>query len=278
MSLNPYQGMKLVGQWSVYGVTIALPREDVRWMLPDGLELGDQDLTHRDTHPVSLYFGHVRDAHMTFPRFFPPEMTYFEQVVGVPYVYAKRPLCGGRVRGPFFYMPRLFLTNLLATLGGILFWGFPKKLVRVVEGTNPARTDGSYAVCPLYGGGDEILGLQWGATGAFEPATAVPSFQRQLEIMTQPLVSQQPLSVGPLLSCSDFDKLWREAEIRPLRTKTNIQEAFVPGLAPGRYSSEGIDQSPTGAFQLRAPWELSLPYCCGRGRAPGAAPNVPSIW
>jgi len=277
MFSKPYQAMKLVGQWSVYGVTIVLPREDVEWMLPDALELGAQDLTPPNTHPVTLYFGNVRDAHMTFPRAFPPDMTYFEQVVGVPFVYSRRPLCGGRVRGPFFYMPRLFLTNLLATLGGILLWGFPKKLVSVLESTNDAGTGGSYAVCPPRGG-DEILGVQWAATGPFRPVSEAPSFQRQLEIMTQPLVSRQPLSVGPLVSCSDFDKIWQEAELRPLHTKTSIRDAFVPGLAPGQYSSQGIDQTPMGAFQLRARWELSLPYCCGKGRAPGASPNAPSFW
>ena len=129
----PYNAINLVGSGIMRVVTIALPREEVRSLLPHGLELGRQDLTGPDEHPVVFHFQEMIRAHMTIPNLL-PNLTYHEQVIGVPFTHVSPGLSGPR-SGPFFYMPNLYLDDAIATMGGRFLWGFAKQMAsaRVTE-------------------------------------------------------------------------------------------------------------------------------------------------
>nr|ANI24095.1 hypothetical protein [Polyangium spumosum] len=286
---SPYRSMNVVGKLSSCYVTLVMPRDEVAWMLPEGLALGPQDHTPPGTHPVVLAFSHRYDVHVTLPRLLLPGTTYKEQAIGVPFVHAKRDLCGGRARGPFLYLPRLFASQILPVIGGWLFWGLAKQLGRIREmsfgpdkGANGAGAEaprseknphetrhetGTYRVFPPGDDAESIVSLSYEVTGDFQPITQVPNHEVILDVLRQPLICCQPVARGPLFSCADHENDWERAQARPLHTTTRIEDAFVPGLVVGTYRSRGLDMSPLGSFQLRAPFKLSLPHCCGRGHS-----------
>lgn len=253
MILNPYRTIKLVGQWSLLASTVPLPKDEVRAMLPRGLVLGDQDLTPPGTHPVAFYFGFQGDAHMTFPRFF--TKSYREALVGIPFTYRRGLLRKKTCCGPFFYMPRLLLDSALMTFGGRFGWGFEKVMARFWTLPN------SYSVSSLLGD-HALTSLDYEAAGEFRPALEVPTFAPQITLQDQPLIGQAPAGLGPFFECSNYNKIWSQAVVRPIKTVTRVTEPFVPGLRVGTFEAGGIDTSPLGSYELRAPWELTLPYPC----------------
>ncbi|MDI1442607.1 hypothetical protein [Polyangium sp. 6x1] len=277
------RSIHVVGKLSSHCVTVVMPRDEVAWMLPDGLTLGPQDHTPPGTHPVLLSFNHRYGAHLTLPRMLLPGATYKEQIVGVPFVHSKRDLCGGRARGPFLFLPRLFASQLLPVIGGWLFWGFAKHHGSIRETTvdpettaggaenEEARSEGkprqvgTFRVFSSGSGGEPLVSLRYEVTGEFQPATQAPNHEAILDVLRQPLICCQPISRGPLFSCADHESDWERAQVRPLDTTMRIEDAFVPGLVVGTYRSRGIDRSPLGSFELRAPFKLTLPHCCGRG-------------
>ncbi len=257
--MNPYRHINLVGDGIMRGVTLALPTEQVRHLLPWGLALGEQDLTPPGTHPVILFFYELFGAHMSVPTLL-PSMTYREHIVGVPYTYVAQGVPGGGAPGPFFFMPKLLLDNTLATLGGRLWWGFAKDLAAI------SLTEQRYAVSRL-GDGAPLVSLDFEPTGDLQSVYAFPHFEPIWRMMNQPLISQVPLGMGPLFVCSNFDKQWDTAQLRPLSTAVTLHQEFVPGLPCGRFPTEGraagIDQLVLGSYELRAHWRQGLIYPYG---------------
>jgi hypothetical protein len=253
--LIPYNYINLVGDGIMRGVTIVLPTAEVQGLLPHGLELGEQDLTPRGTHPIILSFYDMLRVHMSIPTLL-PNMTYREQILGVPYAYVSPGYMGSGSAGPFFFMPRLNLTNYLATLGGVLFWGFDKELASI------SVTMDRYAVSGP--GGEPMLSLDFEPSGDYRPITHYTRFKPIYDILCQPLISQVPLAIGPWFAASMFEKKWSTAELQPLSTVVRIEQAFVPSLPCGRFPAEGravgIDQHSLGSYVLKMRWRTSLIY------------------
>lgn len=263
---TPLSYINLVGNGIFRGATLVMPSDYVRNLLPWGLDLAPQDLTPPGTHPISFFFQEMVRAHMTIPTLL-PNMTYHEQIVGVPFVNVTRGYPGGPY-GPFFFMPNLFLDNFLATLGGRVWWGLAKQMAKMEVTENRwACTDES---------GNPLISLDFDVTGDYVPVPTVENFipycRPNTGIMVQPLVSMLPGGVGMFPICSDFDKKWDEAVIRPLETQITINRAFVPGLPTGTFpagqKAPGIDVSVLGSFQVLAHWRMTLPYMC----------NMSSTW
>ncbi len=256
---SPYNDVRLIGDGVIRGATLVLPTQTVQDLLPHGLVLGPQTLTPPGTHPVVLFFNDLFRAHMNIPTLL-PNMTYHEQVVGVPFAYVTRSIAGPS--GPFFFMPQLWLDNVLATLGGLLFWGFAKRLARfTVTADRYAAVDES---------GRPLISLDFEPVGEPAPLSQFPLFEPLRQLMDQPLVSQLPAAMGPLFACSDFAKNWHTARVRPLRSAVHIARAFVPGLPCGRFPETdlhpGIDESPFGAYEIHSQWSQGLIYPCAIDR------------
>jgi hypothetical protein len=249
----PYGFINLVGDGHLRGTTLVLPTERVRHMLPHGLDLGEQQLTPKGTHPVVIFFYDMYRAHMTVPTLL-PNMTYHENIVGIPFAYTTPGFLEPYYAGPFFFMPRLNLDNYLATVGGILWWGFAKHLSKITT------TEDSYAVATL--GGDPLISLDIKQKGELKPVDGYPYFEPMRQIMDQPIVSQLPVGMGPLFACSNFDKKWDTALVRPLSTEVQIDQCFVSALPTGRFAAEGIDADPLGSFEVQSRWRQSLIYPC----------------
>jgi len=254
---NPFTAINVNGTGTMRGVTLALPAAKVRAMLPAGLELGAQQVTPPGTHPVILFFHDMFRAQMSVPSLL-PNMTYHEHSIGIPFSYLNGRSMTPGVPGPYYFMPKLYLDNFLATLGGIAFWGFAKEMACV----NVTRT--SYTITTL--AGSPVTSLSWKEpqSDAFKPIAGYANFEPVRQMLTQPIISMLPAGMGPFFILSDFDKDWDAATMRPLETRVQVDVEYVPGYQAGRYPasewSPGIDASVLGSYELRAPWRLGIPY------------------
>lgn len=256
--MNPFDPMNvggLRGQGTMRNVTLALPTDTVRTFLPAGLALGPQPMTPNGTHPVILGFHDMYKLQTTVPTLL-PSLTYHEHSVGIPYCYVTLGDVVPGSPGPYYFMPTLLLDSALATIGGIVYWGYAKRPARVtVAGDNyvVSRSNGS-----------PVVGVSWDVAGDFRPPAGYPKFGPQQKAISQPLIGMMPLSLGPFFVVADFPKDWDVATVRPLKTVTNVHSDYVIGFESGRYpnagKSPGIDASVIGSYELRAPWTMSAPY------------------
>lgn len=254
---NPFGFINLNGDGTMRGVTLELPTDQVRDLLPAGLELGDQHVTRKGTHPVVLFFHDMFRAQMSVPTLL-PNMTYREHSIGIPFSYiAQGSLTPGKP-GPYYFMPKLYLDNIAATVGGLLFWGFAKELALF------ELTAGRYEITSLAGKRQTSLTWQDDSSLVHKPVAQVPNFAPVQAMLTQPIISMVPAALGPFFILSDFDKDWSVATVKPMRTAVEVDVEYVPGYKAGRMPltgySPGIDESVVGSYELRAPWKLSLPY------------------
>ena len=263
---KPFNLVNLHGQGTFRSVTLALPTAQVLRFLPAGLVLGPQDVTPPGTHPVILSFNALYRAEMSVPTLL-PSLTYHEFTFGVPFSHlpagplarALGSLTGQRdaaPRGPYYYMPRLFLDSVLATLGGVVFWGYAKKLARFTVGADRFAIQGE--------DGRPQVSLGFAAVGQPQPVAALPHFAAVQAMLDQPLLSQLPAALGPIFVVADFDKQWDTATLRPLHTSVRAEAEFVPGFGPGSHPAsgvaEGIDASVLGSYELNAAWLLGMPH------------------
>ncbi len=251
----PFAAINLVGDFLARCVTVAWPCEIVRGFLPYGATLGPQQLTPPGTHPVLLFFYDMFQVHMTIPNPL-PTMTYHEHVIGVPDVWVRNGNGWGCDAGPFFFMPRLLLNNFWSTLGGLVYWGYPKRLSRIVV------TGDHFAVSDLSGAPQ--VSLDFVGHGELRPIDHFPHFAPLRAAMEQPMLAEMPLGMGPIAVCSRFDKHWPTVTMRPLSTAVRIDQAFIPGLPCGRFPgqgmSPGIDHGPLGSYEFRAHFRQTVPY------------------
>jgi Acetoacetate decarboxylase (ADC) len=256
-SRNPFAAINLNGDGNMRGLTLALPTDTVRDLLPCGLELGSQTVTPTGTHPVILFFHDLFRAHMSVPAL-TPSLTYHEHSMGIPYSYLSRHSITPGHPGPYYFMPRLFLDNPIATFGGLLGWGFTKKIASIQVTADRFTISDST--------GQVLTSMSWRTKngGGFRPVSAWPYFEPIRQMLDQPLIAQVPAGMGPFFALSDFDKDWDVATLRPLETSLDVDVEYVAGYPGGRYPSSdwspGIDESVLGSYELRSPWRLSLPY------------------
>lgn len=254
---NPFAAINLNGDSIMRGVTLALPSGIVRNFLPAGLDLGAQNVTPPGTHPVILLFNDLFRAQMSVPTPL-PSMTYREHTFGVPFAYLSSGGITPGKPGPYYFMPKLYLDNLWATMGGLAFWGFPKEMASFGVAAD------HYTITNLAGRRLTSLAWETDAEQGQRPIADYPNFEPVRQMLNQPLISMVPASLGPFFVLSDFDKAWDVATLQPLRTSLEVDEEYVPGYPGGRYPVSGrfpgIDSSVLGSYELRAPWRLSLPY------------------
>lgn len=254
---NPFAAINAHGGAVTRGVTLALPSDCVRNLLPAGLDLGTQDVTPRGTHPVIVFFQDMLRASFSIPTLFPAQ-TYREYCMGVPYSYLSRESITPGHPGPYFFMPKLYLDNPWPTATGILAWGFAKSLASIQV------TADSFTISEL--SGLRLTALSWKAktTGNYAPVGNWPNFAPIRAMLDQPLISMFPATLGPFFLLSDFDRNWDVAAIKPMETVLEVDIEFVPGYRAGRYPasgwSPGIHKSVLGSYELRVPWRLSVPY------------------
>lgn len=240
----PAQGQ---GFYSTNAVVWPFPEEVISPLLPGRLELAPQTLTQESTHPVIMFFGHQTDVRPDFLPF--GGMDYNEFIIAIPFVQW-RDASAYAYRGPFAYMPRLFLDRVFATLLGYMY-GYPKLLARI-HGGHAYRVHDLLLDRPLIRG-------DFTAHGDQKPISDFPNFEALRPIFEIPFVGK--LDVTPYI-CSKMTFKLDDALIRSCESSVELQYEFLPGILPDTRVSEGLAHEPLGSFQIDVPWELTLPFDC----------------
>lgn len=235
------------GIYSTNAVLWPFPNEVIAPLLPRKLELAPQTLTGHDTHPVIMFFGSQANVRPDFIPF--GGMSYNEFIIAIPFVQW-RDAGEYPYRGPFAYMPRLFLDKVFATLLGYMY-GYPKLLARI-QGGNAYRVHDMLLDRPLIRGDFTPHGDQ-------KPVSEFPHFAALRPIFEIPFVGK--LDVTPYI-CSKMTFNLDDALIRSCESSVELQYEFLPGILPDTRVSQGLTHEPLGSFQLDVPWNLTLPFDC----------------
>ncbi len=243
-----------IGNGLTRGIALALPSAKVWKLLPPGLELGDQHVTPPGTHPLIFLCHHFSECQFSFPN---PlrSMNFHEQTVGIPFTL----LCEGPPgeRGPYYFMPKLYLDDLWVWMNGTYWWGFDKEMAIIEESSSRYTVTSANA--------RRLLSLEWTPRGRSDHASiGYAGFAPIREMLSQTLVSVCPAAVGPFFSLTDFDRRWSLATVRQNDSILDMAPEYAHGLEGGRFIDsgrlEGEGSGVLGSFEIAGPWWLSLPY------------------
>lgn len=246
----PTYPLKALGYYRTFGVVVPIDVATAQASLPDELEIMPQDITPSGTHPLMLLFGKQFDVHPNFAPIL--NMTYLEHVSALPFVRYRD--TENDYKGPFAFLPKLYLNELLPTLLGHLY-AYPKTWARVAG--NPPY-DEVYSVHGLLSG-DPIVQAVFERSGPQAPADHFEHFAKIRSIFEMPFIGQYEF--GSLI-CSNLNFKIPQATIQSATANVAIQREYIQGLAPSTYQSVGIEDSPLGGFYMATPWELTPPFGC----------------
>jgi hypothetical protein len=238
-ALFPRSRLDTDGWYKATFVPCSLPLGAVRQMLPAA-----QTLTPAGQHPLLFVFGQQRHVRPILHR--GAGLTYHEFITVVPFVQWTSP--GHAYRGPFAFLPRLFLDRWLPVILGWLV-GFAKRRASL------QAKPGSYAISQLFRN-QPIIGGFFAPRGPVGSCDSFPLFGGLRPIFELPLITR--LAVGPFLALKFTWELER-AKMQAAAGDVRIHEAFVPGLPVANFHAEGVDREALGAFTLDVPWRLSSP-------------------
>ena len=262
---SPFEG---VGTLDSHVVVLSLPIEVVRDLLPSGLELAPQIVTPTGKHPV---FVLLSTDH--FEAWF-GNMDYHELMIGVPYTQLSDRSAPNR--GPFIYMPRLYLDDPVPRRLGNLLYGFEKLEADIrCSATTYEVTDAA---------GRTLARAEMQDLGTPAAPADFAGFEQVRQLFEQPTVSQALRIVdpnafyakddeGPFL-CTTIQYAFGDpkATLQPARIKLDITGALTPSGLEGTYVREGIDTQELGSFRVFVPQVVSLPGSCANTRYPMPAP------
>jgi len=249
--IYPHSRIYAVGTYLASAMFLPLKSEAVLAMLPRALELAPQSLTPAGQHPVLLLFGHHHDVHPNFLRI--EGMDYLEFVVAIPYLQWRH--TRNAYRGPFAYMPQLYLNEWLPVFLG-WFYGYAKWRALMRAGPRSYEVKNLVRDTPL-------ISLNFDTQGPFGPIAEFPLFDALRESFKLPFVGRTLLGFW---LCSYLDFKLDKGLLQSITGNVRIASAFVPGLPVGDFHFDGLATQPLGAFRIMVPWTLAVPLECGSMR------------
>ncbi|MBC8073753.1 MAG: NAD(P)-binding protein, partial [Deltaproteobacteria bacterium] len=226
-------------------------------MLPVGLQLAPQPLAPPGRHPLVVMF-----AHNHFSAWF-GEMRYHEITVAIPWVeYAEERTPH---RGPFVYLPRLWLDQTLPRLLGNRIYGYEKlpAQVRAEGGDWEIRDDD----------GDLLVRARFDDEREARAPAQWSAFEWARRMLEQPTISQvRRVFDADARAHDDRHQSFygstvrymlsdRDATIAPLTGELAFGGGLsVPGLLPQQpIALPSLAHDVLGAFRMRCAVRVSLP-------------------
>lgn len=243
----PWSAMYGMAQTRGANAVIALPREQVKAMLEPGLELAPQDMTAPELHPVLLLFawqGDVRPNRMPFGG-----GNYLEFIVSVPFVQHERARLREQCPGPFIYMPRLYLDQLIPTLLGIWGYGYNKELATI-------RADASDYTVFRRNTQIALISASYQKAGNTGSEVDFPHFKTTRKPYSLPLISRTRFGQWHY---SFYDFALGQALIQPIEMTIKVYTNEVGRLPPGTYTVPSIQEQALGAFFVATDATISNP-------------------
>jgi hypothetical protein len=223
-------------------------------LLPLDLELASQCYTDNAHHPLLFIFDYT---HLHFNDFLATiakengaalALDYHEAIVMLPFVQFKDPAISPR--GPFCFLPVLYLDSELAVWGGRIFWEFNKELATF-------DTSGTiFNVSPVSDASSPPIDVPY-FTSLFDlrqtsfPATGLPNFRAIEPILTLPVIE---FGVFGYVS-SIYKIMFEKAIISPCATTINNDSCKY--LPPGVLNSPPLTTDVLGSFFMNYDFELS---------------------
>jgi hypothetical protein len=241
-----------VGTYRSDCAVVALPIGDVRAMLPAGVAPGPQTLAPPGHHPVLFMFGRHSGVH---PVILPIRGgSYHEMITAVPfldYPDGAKTDSGSVYRGPYAFMPRLYLDDWIFVVLG-WFYGYDKVRARIEDTGDAYRVRSLVRRRPIVSG-------RFLPRGEAGPVSDFPNFAAVAPAFRQPVLGK--FFFGPIV-CSIMAFELEKAVMRPVEARIAVETAYLPGMPAREFRVPGIDASPLGAFHIEVPWTLSYPMRC----------------
>jgi hypothetical protein len=230
--------LDFVGDLDAAIALIAVPAERARAMLPEGLRLAPQNVTSGGQHPLLLMLGRQSSVRLAG---FSHGTDYLEFILAVPFVEHDRQ--GRHPRGPFGYLPCLFLDRRLPIVAGRLLLAYDKRRAAI------SATDENYRVARAHTE-EPLVSARFRAVAGWSSRLPQPI----ADILRLPVVSRRARGTWRY-SVADF--ALDRAEIRPIGIDLAIERPFVPGLPVGSFA---LDAECGHALRLRTSWRLTGPF------------------
>ncbi|MFO7758389.1 MAG: NAD(P)-binding protein [Roseovarius sp.] len=234
----------------------AVDSEALEMVLPEGMSLHPQTLTPEGTHPVTVLCNQQMGVRASvMPRLLAIP-NYYEAIVAINFVQVEEQ------EGAFTYLPNLSLTNRLAELSGIIFYGYNKTIGKLSMGHNGYNVAGP--------NGATIYSGHYNQRGFARPLTDFPTAGRIEALLEQVVVSRGKLSKWQY---SSFDFNLSSAYVAGIHAKIDVQDAKLANLPKGVMYADPIrpdghpanpDNRLPGAFRIWTSWTLSNPLDSGR--------------
>ncbi|MCX4240665.1 NAD(P)-binding protein [Paraliomyxa miuraensis] len=263
------------GELDAVVMVLLLPRSRVQAMLPLGLELAPNPLSPPDAHPVFVQLSH--------DRFSFGDMDYDETMLGVPYVQLST--FDAPRRGPFVYMPRLYLNAELPRRLGVYLYGY-EKLEAVIDRELPelGATAGTGHYRVRAPGGAPLCEATITPEGPMAAPSSVPAFAKVRQLFEMPLISQSRRIWDPDAARSKtlsaflasnlvyhFDA--PDAQLQPVGVKLRIHPSFTPAGLAGEHHASSLLATTLGAFRVRVRLGVALPTSPATLRYPVPKPS-----
>jgi uncharacterized protein with NAD-binding domain and iron-sulfur cluster len=249
-----------VGQLDTCMVVLMLPAAEVDRLLPVGLERAPNSLSPVGKHPVFVQLSH--DVFTEFGG-----MDYDEIMLGVPFVQ----LCAWDAprRGPFIYMPRLYLDADLPRWLGNYLYGYEKLPALIDRDFPEPGRPGHYRVLSP-GSGAPLLTAALTSDGPRGAPGSFAAFAQLRQLLEMPTISQaariwdadafESKELSPYLASNlvyGFDD--PDAWLEPVRVELTITPAFTPAGVAGTYAMASLQHAAFGAFRTSVKLGVALP-------------------
>ena len=240
------------------GLTVAMiltheKREVLEALLPNGMELipGD-NLPEKPPgpglHPLMIGLGLNTGARPVQRNRHFRGMNYLEMTIGIPMVQLAPEF--GPPRGPFFYLPGLYLNFLTPTLLGWAF-GFKKRLRRI------ASTSSTFRVSSLLRG-REKLNAEVTNDQRVQFAWQIRELRPWLAHLEQPIISR---AWWGKFRCTHFHWDWYLTRVSAASISLKARDEFAGVIGSQRqFSAQARGGAEQLAYVMSVPWRLLLPF------------------
>lgn len=257
-----------VGDLDAVMAVLLVPARRVKALLPVGLELAPNPLAPVGMHPVLVQLSHW--------QFSFGNMDYSESMVAVPYVQLTS--YDAPRRGPFLYMPRLYLNEELPRLLGVYLYGYEKEEASITRDLAQGRyrVNGESNAAPR-------LEATFTSAGARKAPGAFANFAQVRQLLEMPTISQAARiwnssaasspELSPMLASNlvyHFDE--PGASLEPVHVRLTIGHPFTPSGLMGNYELPSLEHATLGAFRIAVKVGVALPSSPATLRYPVPTP------
>jgi len=248
------------GQLDAVMAVLMLPTAQVERLLPLGLELAPNPLAPVGKHPVLVQLSHW--------RFEFGDMDYGEHMLAVPYVQLSS--YDEPRRGPFIYMPRLYLDAELPRLLGVYLYGYEKLEAAIERHFPETGQPGSYRV-RTEDTGAPLLEAVLSPAGVSGSPSSFASFAQLRQLLEMPTISQAARiwdadaatssDLSPYLASNivyHFDE--PETKLVGVGVRLTIASSYTPHGLTGTYEAPPLAATidPGGVPRIAAGFRISV--------------------